>query len=476
MNRSKRLYLLLGILAVVCAVTFIVCRYEEKKEQIKNSDEVLLKIEAENVTSLSWENETESLSFHKEESWIYDKDEAFPVSEDKVNELLELFREFGVSFVIEEVEDYGQYGLDDPICTINIETEDKKYEIKLGDYSKMDSERYVSIGDGNVYLVKNDPLESYDAGLSDMIAHDDMPEFAEAEIHSIQFAGSSNYQIDYEEESKDTYCEEDVYFTERDGKNCPLDSERVDDYLSMISNLDPTEYVTYDASEEEIESYGLDDPELTVTVQYTPEDDEDTEEKENKKQTFVINVSRDPEEADKETKEEQKEDDEEEEEEITAYARVGESSIIYLITGEQYQELMKASYDDLRHQEVLSADFADITQIDISLEGEDYTITCEGKGDDRTYYYGEEELEIDDLKSALMALTADSFTEEEPKGKEEISLTVHLDNENYPEVTVKLCRYDGSYCLAVVDGEPVSLVKRDQVIDLVEAVNAIVLN
>ena len=122
MNRSKRLYLLLGILAVVCAVTFIVCRYEEKKEQIKNSDEVLLKIEAENVTSLSWENETESLSFHKEESWIYDKDEAFPVSEDKVNELLELFREFGVSFVIEEVEDYGQYGLDDPICTINIET------------------------------------------------------------------------------------------------------------------------------------------------------------------------------------------------------------------------------------------------------------------------------------------------------------------------------------------------------------------
>ncbi|MGN1376851.1 MAG: hypothetical protein ACI4V6_00740, partial [Dorea sp.] len=98
------------------------------------------------------------------------------------------------------------------------------------------------------------------------------------------------------------------------------------------------------------------------------------------------------------------------------------------------------------------------------------------KEDDRTYYYGEEELEIDDLKSALMALTADSFTEEEPKGKEEISLTVHLDNENYPEVTVKLCRYDGSYCLAVVDGEPVSLVKRDQVIDLVEAVHAIVLN
>ena len=37
-------------------------------------------------------------------------------------------------------------------------------------------------------------------------------------------------------------------------------------------------------------------------------------------------------------------------------------------------------------------------------------------------------------------------------------------------------RYDGNYCLAVVDGEPVSLVERSDVVDLVEAVNTIILN
>ena len=36
-------------------------------------------------------------------------------------------------------------------------------------------ERYVSIGDGNVYLVQNDPLDQFDAVLSDMIDHDDVP-------------------------------------------------------------------------------------------------------------------------------------------------------------------------------------------------------------------------------------------------------------------------------------------------------------
>lgn len=37
-------------------------------------------------------------------------------------------------------------------------------------------------------------------------------------------------------------------------------------------------------------------------------------------------------------------------------------------------------------------------------------------------------------------------------------------------------RYDGASCLAVVDGEPVSLVARSAVVDLMEAVRAIVLN
>ncbi len=57
-----------------------------------------------------------------------------------------------------------------------------------------------------------------------------------------------------------------------------------------------------------------------------------------------------------------------EEEEITAYAGVGESQIVYKITVSEYETLMEAAYDDLRHQEVLTADFADVTQIDIALE------------------------------------------------------------------------------------------------------------
>ena len=462
MSRSKKLYILLGVFVVACIATLAVTQIAEHKEQIKNSGEPILELSSDSVQALSWEHKGETLAFHRDETWLYDEDKNFPVSEDKINELLEQFQPLSAAFVIEEVEDFGQYGLDNPVCTIHLTTEEQSYEIKLGDFSKMDSQRYASIGDGNVYLVQNDPLDQFDAVLSDMIQHDKMPDFDQAT--SIQFSGAQDYAVSYEEDSSNTYCAEDVYFIRRGEKSLPLDTERVDSYLRKISNLNPTNYVTYNVTDEELTTYGLDTPELTVTVEYTPKDEETAE-------VFVLHISRDPEEIKKSSDEDDGED-----ETVTAYLRVDQSQIIYQISSDQYKDLMAASYDDLRHLEVFTADFADVRQIDISLEGDSYTLTSEEKGKERAWSCQEEELEIDDLQKTLEALRADEFTSEKPSQKEEIGLTVHLDNEHFPTVSIRLYRYDGTHCLAVVDGESVALVNRGEVVDLIEAIHEIVLN
>lgn len=464
MNRSKRLYVLLGVLLVFCVLTLGVSRYEEHKEKIKNSDEIIMELDSEDVTSLSWEYESKTFAFHKDETWLYDEDEDFPVNEEKVGELLENFQSFGVSFVIEDAEDLSQYGLSDPLCKINIGAGEETYEILLGNYSEMDEERYVSIGDGNVYLVKKDPLDSFDIELSDMIKHDEIPEFDS--VTEIEFSGSENYKVIYKEENQVTYSEEDVYFAKEDGKELPLDSKNVDSYLDVIHNLDLTNYVSYNVTDDELKAYGLDEPELSVALKYRTSQDEDEDENE-KEGTVALHISRDPEEK-KKTKEE--------EEEITAYARIGESKIIYKISGLDYEDLMEASYNDLRHQEVIWADFDDISHAEISLEGKEYELTVKKEKKENVWYYQGEEIETEDFRNALNSLSVSEFTEEEPTGKEEISLTLQLDNENQPEVRIELYRYDGDSCLAVVDGDPVSLVDRSRVVDLIEAVNAIVLN
>ena len=306
--------------------------------------------------------------------------------------------------------------------------------------------------------------------------NDDVPTFDE--VTQIQFSGTEDYQITYEEDSSSTYREEDVYFTQQDGDDVPLDTSKVDSYLQTIHNLDLSNYTTYNATDEEIAACGLDDPQLTITVDYSTEDEDGN----MLSDTFVLHVSRDPgelaeaEAAAQEDTESEESADTSEEEEITAYARVGDSPILYQITADEYSKLMAAAYDDLRHSEVLPADTEDISQIDITLDGETYTITSLTDGESRSYYYQEELTDLTDFQSALEALTADTFTQESPSQKEEISLKLQLDQEGEPSVQIDLYRYDGSYCLAVVDGEPVSLVARSSVIDLVEAVNAIVLN
>ena len=466
MNRSKKLYILLGILAVACVATFAVMQMEERKEQIKETGEIILELPTDSVETLSWEYNGETLAFHKDETWLYDEDENFPVSEEKVNELLEQFQAFGAAFIIEDVEDFGQYGLDDPVCTISLSTAERTYEVKLGDYSKMDSQRYVSIGDGNVYLVKHDPLDEYGAILSDMIDHDEIPSFDH--VAKIQFAGAEAYSITFQKDSTDTYSTDDVYFTQRDGKTLPLDTSKVDSYLRSITNLNPINYVSYNVTDEELQTYGLDAPELTVTVDYTTEGEDGKEIAD----TFVLYVSPSPEDV---KAAEEAEDGEEAE--IPAYIRAGESQIVYEVSSSSYKKLAAASYNDLRHPEVIWADFSDVQQIDISLEGDNYALTSEKDGDERTWSYRDkDELEIANLQSALEALAADEFTDERPGQKEEIGLTIHLDNENFPQVEIKLYRYDGSRCLAVVDGESVSLVERTAVVDLMEAVRAIVLD
>ena len=611
MRRGKTLAVLLGVLAAACGAAFAVSRIEVQKEQIQTSGETVLQIAAEEVQSLSWTYEGETLSFHKDGTWLYDGDESFPVDEHKINALLEEFESFGAAFVIEDVEDYAQYGLDDPLCTIEIRvasdeagtestaqatseastesatqeaneasteeatqeaaeasteatskasmesmtqevgeasteeatqeaneasteetmqeaaetsTEEgvRVYEIKLGDYSQMDGQRYVSIGDGKVYLAVQDPLEMYDATLRDMIDNDETPEFGE--VSGIVFSGEQSYEITRRENGA-SYSEDDLYFTERDGKSAPLDTESVEAYLQSLSAMTLEDYVTYDASEEDLAQYGLDNPELTMAIAYTAA--EETEEGETEEtdasetQTFVLSVSRDP--AQREQAEQEKEKAEngesaageaasggggteagaedaaqetrndeaenggltesadKEAEEILAYVRVGESPIVYQISGDTYERLMEASYNDLRHKEIFYGDFAQITQIDVTLEGEQYTIASEEAEDDkneRVYTYEGEEVDTAALESALSALAAtdaDDFTEEEPQGKEEISLTLHLDDEDFPQVQITLYRYDGEKCLAEADGAPVAFVPRTQAVELMEAVHGIVL-
>lgn len=472
MKRAKRLSALLILLVVVCAAAIAVMQMEERQEQIEATGEIVLEIDSEAVTSLSWEYADTSLAFHKDGTWLYDEDAAFPVDQEKIGELLAPFEAFGVSFVIEEVSDFGMYGLDDPVCTISLSTADQDYTITLGDFSELDEERYVSIGDGNVYLAKSDPLKAYDTVLSDLIDQDES--LAYDRVSAIRFSGTADYSISYAEDSPDAWFSDDVYFTEDSGETVPLDTDLVESYLENLTTLHFTDYVTYNVTEEELSSYGLDQPELSVEVDYTWTNADS----ESVSGTYVLSISRDAEQL---AAAQAAEEAGEEPEAVTAYVRMGDSQIVYRVSEDTCEALLAGSYDDLRHREVLRADFDTVTALDITLDGSTYTIATDGSEDEdgnRIWTYGETEVDFSDLRSTLEAMGADSaedFTPEDTSCQEEIRLTARLSGETRPETEIILYRYNGSDCLAEVDGGEFALVSREAVVDLIEAVYAIVL-
>ncbi len=475
MKRYKKLGLLLAVLAFACTATFALSHYEQKKEEIQTSDAVVLSLPAGEVTALSWQEQNGSgLAFHKEgETWKYDEDAAFPVNQEKILNILSHFENFGVTFQISQVEDYDQYGLDAPQATIHLDTRDASYDFRLGDFSKMDQQRYVDLGDGNVYLVREDPLDIVEEDLSAMIQNDEIPQIQT--ITAIELSGSQEETIRYIPDSGLSYSEEDVYFTL---DSLPLDTQKVDTLQNTIQSLDLSSYASYNATPQELEDCGLDTPELTIQLTYTPE--EDTQE-----QALLLQIGRDPQALQAAA---QAEDGEEVD--IPAYIRIGDSQILYHLSDSAYQTLSASGYNDLRHKALFYADFSDVTQMDITLEGTTHTLLARQEEDgDATWHYPESpreadreeaadtpEVDISVLRQALYALDIETFTQEALTGKEELRMVLYLNNSAFPTTELTLYRLDGVNCQAELNGTPIGRLPRSQVVTLIESVQAIVLS
>jgi hypothetical protein len=255
-----------------------------------------------------------------------------------------------------------------------------------------------------------------------------------------------------------------------------LDTTRVNSYLSTLRYLDLTDYVTYAATSDDLSSYGLATPDLTLVISYTDED--------GASQTIELTFGRDEEQKSAVADAEADSDSVDSSTYTTTsssvggYVRVGDSAIVYALSATDYETALAISYNDLRHENVFTADFDEVDKLEVTLDGETYTFLASGDTDSRTYTYLENEIDMTDIESCLTYLSADSFTDEDPSGTQEITLTLYRNADTEDESTseISLYRYSGSECLAVKDGESFGFVDRSSVTDLMEAVYAIVLN
>lgn len=441
MKRRRNMLTLLGVLAVLCIAILVVTGVQKHMDTIATTDEEIVAVDPAALTRVSWSRDGASLAFASSDGvWTSTDDADFPVDQEKMADFLAHFESVRASFIIDDVEDYAQYGLASPECTITLTAEDGDTVIQLGGYSTMDSKRYLTLGQGTVYLIDDDLLDYVPADRDDFLRQDSVPAYDT--IDAITYAGGNTLSIAYLPEEKLTYTDEYDYYLQ-EGDSCKaLSTAKVEGLVTTLAGLDYGDYVTYTASRADLADYGLDSPAAAVTVTTTL-DGEQT--------AFTLYLGQDGEE--------------------NGYARVDGSEIIFRVEQETMEELLAVGYDTLRPSELLALDWDKVQGLTVTIDDAAYEITHTAGADT----IGETEVELDDVMDAVDALTASEFSDEAPAKKQEIALTIRYDDEDYPLLELALYQYDGENCLAQVDGATVGLVARSDVVTLTEAVNAIIL-
>lgn len=479
MKREKRLIVLSGVL-VVCVAGAVMISRIDFEEKMTGTETTIVDVDSEDITYLAWNYEGEEMAFTREDGeWAYETDEKMSVDQELLDEIAENLSDISSDKKVEEVQSLGVYGLSDPSYNITIKTEDSTYEIEIGDETFSDGEVYISNGDDYVYLTDAGLIDDISYTLLDCVQKEEIPKMES--ISELTVVNEETEDMVYKENSG--YCYSDAYtYYLKDGDSwINLDNENAEETFTTLSDFSWEECVDYYADDSELSSYGLDNPDASVSITYEPaeeesddtqdeKDDENSGDEETSESSFAYEVG--------------KKND-------ICYAKLKDSNIVYSISEDVYNAAVNASYEELKPDEVVLLDWDTVDSIDVQFEGNVYAIKLEadGDGDDEyKYTFNGSEIEFADVLDQLAEITIaedgeDDEDGEVPEGepelennKEELTFTFHRNTEEYTTVELSFYQYDGSWCIAVLNGTEMNYTDRTSVVDLKEAVNSVILD
>lgn len=444
MKRGKKLGILLLTLVVLAAASFGASKLTvatEEPEEVQTT--TVFALNPEEVTSLSWEY-SEELTFDKESSgWTYRENSVFPVEESYLNTILDTLTAVESYKTIETVENWDTYGLEIPVCTISVTTDDT-YELAIGIETSLGGQRYFSTGDGKAYLVDSEVLEPFQYGLYDLLAEQEMPQVENLTAITLERpSGTETYT--YLEDNGRTYSDDYVWFLE----DKTLDTQLTERFLANVTALPLQTCVEYDA--QDLSAYGLDSPEITATVY------------DGGAVSYTLEISP----------------------EISGnrYALLPGTNMVYKVSDSVAQTLLYTTYADLLPDEVLLMDWDTVTKVSVSLEGKTYDLlpgsreVTDDEGNttqEKIWTRNGEEVDFAQVLDALTDMDSSSYaTGLMPEGESQIIFRFFRDRETFGEVELAFYPYNSAECIVTLDGTSTVTAKRETVEDLVQTVTGL---
>ena len=370
-----------------------------------------------------------------------------------MDEFFANFESVHASFIINDVEDYSQYGLDSPTATLTVKAGDEETNLKFGTFSTMDSKRYVENDEGVVYLIDDDLVEYLDTDRDSFLRTDKLYDYDT--VSALTVTGSAvNMDVKYLPDETHDYTDAWDYYMVDGEKYSPVETSRLNTFLSELTEMSMDEYETYTASEADIEKCGLDNPAVSITVEGSMDE---ADEDEPVAASYTVRLSNTGEDK--------------------FYARVDDSSIIYKLDEDTYNSLAEISYNTIRPDSVVTLEDVEVTGFTVESESDTFEVAVDkGWNDETTYTMDGEEADLSEVMEHIGNLPIDTFDLDEDAqafladglSDPEMTITLKLDNENYDTLTICFYRYNGDDSFVTLNGETLGLVKREKMVEIKE--------
>ena len=463
MKKNKKGLITAVILLIFLLIVYIVIRnlHLDEEEQEEDTTETVYEIDAADISKLQVASGDTSFSFtHADDTWTYDEDRNFPLSESAVLDKVSYVTSVSSSRAIEEPENLEDYGLEEPEVSITVtDTEGETTSLELGATNDTVSACYMTLnGDtSKVYLVDSSLKTNMEFTLSDIAEKEEIPSITGTTITSVSIENETGTARLYEDSGSETGW----IFADTDGSTVPADSSLVSTYTSNFSALAWTDYVTYDLST--LGNYGLDNP-TVITVDYQVE--EEAEDEEDISEDSDEDTSEDTEDSEEDTVTVDKEMvlllGNQTEDGTYYYGKLQDDSCIYTIAASSVEGILDVQKDDFLSTKVADYSFADLDKVTFTRNGETYvaskeTVEVESDEEDgetteeTRYLINDTEIETTDFNSFYNLITSMTWQSQDenaqPSGEADISINFY--KEGGTNVTVDYYSYDANFYLAI---------------------------
>ncbi|MCC8357946.1 MAG: DUF4340 domain-containing protein [Oscillospiraceae bacterium] len=522
MKRGAKLGVLVAALAVLLGAWGLINYLTTQKEaadaalEITDDDIDLAVGEYDDVTALSWTygDETVNLTYDADaEEWVNADDETCPIDQTAVEALITAVSSTCASQEVTDVEDFEQYGLDEPTLTVEASTADNTVSYAVGSIS-LTGEYYVRVDGGtSVYTESGLLAGAFQVQIDDLLQLESTPEDVASVLSLTVETDVTSYTVEYVEDASDIYYTNAYtwFLTELDGVDytaaadtvseeaeeteeveaseeteeaeaeaetisvttgvTALDADSAAALYELVSGVSFLSCETWNA--EDLSEYGLDDPQGVATLTYL--------DSEGETQTFTLEFG-----------------------DYTSgyvYVRLTGSNMVYLADGSTLDGLMYPDWASMTPLTLTPLDWDTVTTIAVTLDGTDtYEIECtytiemvevEAEEDEESeeteesedtdaeesetemvetqvniYTIGDRSLDADEMDAWLddvYALTAASLADTEEGRSEVMTLTFQRDSDTWQEVTVTFWKYSSTQYLCQLNGDTYYLVSSSTV-------------